>query len=143
MSDIEKNIENIISNEEEVFDGAFSFIIPTPDMLRNTEARLGFRIPEQYRWFLDTFGSGGVLFDFLGFDDDGRCLFADATEEKRGLGLPSELLVIEDCREFVNAIDVRSGKVVSWSPEDGDGVIEENESFCDYFLECIVNALES
>ena len=66
----------------------------------------------------------------------------DATEEFRRAGLPDCMLVIEDCGEFVNAIDVRNGKVVSFSPEDGDGVIEENDSFCDYFLECIVNVLE-
>ncbi len=142
MTETEKNIENIIENESEVFAGAFSMLIPTQDQLRNAEARLGFRIPEEYRWFLNTYGSGGVMFDFLGFGEDGVCRFAEVTEQQRELGLPYEMLVIEDCREFVNAIDVRSGKVVSFSGDDGDGVIEENDSFCDYFLECIINTLE-
>ena len=142
MTEIERNIERVIDNEEEIFLDAFSYIIPDQDMLRKAEVRLGFRIPEEYLWFLGKYGRGGVMFDFLGFDEDGSCHFADATEYHRSAGLPDGMLVIEDCGEFVNAIDVRSGKVVSFSPDDGDGVIEENESFCDYFLECIVNVLE-
>ena len=142
MTEIERNIERILENEEEVFHDSFSYIVPDEDMLRKAEARLGFRIPEQYLWFMKKYGSGGLLFDFLGFDQSGNCHFADVTEEMRLSGLPDWMLVIEDCGEFVNAIDVRSGKVISFSPDDGEGAIEENDTFCDYFLECIVNALE-
>ena len=99
MTEIERNIERILENEEEVFHDSFSYIVPDEDMLRKAEARLGFRIPEQYLWFLKKYGSGGLLFDFLGFDQSGNCHFADVTEEMRLSGLPDWMLVIEDCGE--------------------------------------------
>ena len=60
---------------------------------------------------------------------------------KRLFGLPTELLVIENCDEYVVCIDSSNGKVVSWSKYDKDGVIAVANDFYEYFMDSVENAI--
>ncbi len=62
---------------------------------------------------------------------------------EREFGLPKELLVIEDCDEYVHCIDTVSKQIVSWSKYDNDGIIKVADDFYKYFLDNIDNAIEN
>lgn len=136
-------IKNIINSNSEVFEGAFLMRKPSEEELAEAEKMLGFSIPDEYRWFLNEYGHGGFFFEFLGVGLNGRALFAEETLHEREYGLPHELMVIENCDEFVECIDTSSGKIVSWSKHDNDGIIERAEGFYEYFIECLDNAIEN
>ena len=57
--------------------------------------------------------------------------------------MPKELLVIEDCDEYVSCIDTVSKEIVSWSKHDNDGIIKVADGFYEHFLDCIDNAIEN
>ncbi|MEE1126093.1 MAG: SMI1/KNR4 family protein [Acutalibacteraceae bacterium] len=136
-------ILELINSNEEIFGDAFFKRYPTDEELEKAESDLGFKIPEEYVWFLKTFGWGGFLFEFLGYGFNGSAMLVDKTLEEREYGLPENLLVIENCDEYVHCIDVVTKEVVSWSCYDKDGVIKVNDNFYDFFLDNIDNAIEN
>lgn len=50
---------------------------------------------------------------------------------------------MENCDEWLYCIDSSNGKVVSWSPYDGDGVVEVYEDFDSYLLDRFNDAIEN
>ena len=124
-----------------MFENAFLMRFPTAEELSEAKERLGFAIPEEYAWFLKTFGHGGVFFEFLGYGINGNALLVEKTLYERQFGLPKELLVIENCDEYVVCIDSLNGRVVSWSKHDKDGVIAVADDFYQYFMDRIENAI--
>lgn len=109
----------------------------------DVEKALGFEISEEYVWFLKTYGHGGIFFEFLGYGLNGSAIFINKTIWEREYGLPKELLVIEDCDEYVRCIDTVSKEIVSWSKHDNDGIIKVADGFYEHFLDCIDNAIEN
>lgn len=95
-------------------DGSFTKIAPNQAMLEQAESRLGFSIPEQYLEFLNTYSQGGFGFEILGVGFDGSVSFLEETLEYREDGLPENLLVVENCDEWLYRIDSDTGGVVSW-----------------------------
>lgn len=138
---MKEKILNLISSNPEVFENAFLMRFPTDDELEKAKELLGFEIPEDYVWFLKTYGHGGFFFEFLGYGINGAAMLVDKTLHERKFGLPAELLVIEDCDEYVVCIDSLNGKIVSWSKYDKDGVIAVSDNFYEYFIERIENAI--
>ena len=138
---MESMITNKIASNAEVFEAAFLMRFPTAEELSEAKERLGFAIPEEYVWFLKTFGHGGFFFEFLGYGINGNALLVEKTLYERQFGLPTELLVIENCDEYVVCIDASNGSVVSWSKHDRDGVIAVADDFYQYFMERIENAI--
>lgn len=139
----EKILELINSNEEIFGDDAFLKRFPTDEELQKAENDLGFKIPEEYVWYLKTFGHSLCFFEFLGYGLNGKAIFVTQTLEEREYGLPENLLVIENCDEYVHCIDVVTKEVVSWSCYDKDGVIKVNNNFYEFFLDNIDNAIEN
>lgn len=140
---MQQKILTLISDNPEVFESSFLLRFPTDEELTNAEIQLGFNIPNEYIWFLKTYGHGGFFFEFLGYGLNDTAIFVDETLHERKFGLPTNLLVIEDCDEYVVCIDTINNKVVSWSKHDKDGVISVAESFYDYFLNRIKNAIDN
>ena len=104
---------------------------------------LGFVIPEEYVWFLKTYGHGGFFFEFLGYGLNGKAVFVEKTLQEREFGLPKELLVIENCDEYVYCININSKEIISWSKYDNDGIIKVASNFFEHFLNNIDNAIEN
>ena len=141
LKHMQEKIRNKIASHAEVFENVFLMRFPTADELSEAKERLGFAIPEEYVWFLKTFGHGGFFFEFLGYGINGNALFVEKTLYERQFGLPAELLVIENCDEYVVCIDSLNGRVVSWSKHDKDGVIAVADDFYQYFMDRIENAI--
>ena len=140
---MKNEIIEIIENNEEVFGDAFLMRFPTDEELADAEKVLGLEIPEEYVWFLKTYGHGGFFFEFLGYGLNGNAIFVTKNLHEREFGLPKELLVIEDCDEYVHCIDTISKAIVSWSKHDNDGIIKVADDFYKYFLDNIDNAIEN
>lgn len=138
-----EKIVTLIEQNEEVFNNAFLRRFPSEDELQTAEDILGLKIPEDYKWFLQKYGHGGFFFEFLGYGLNGKAMFVEETLKQREYGLPLDLLVIENCDEYVVCINVNSGNVVSWSRSDNDGGIKMEDSFLAYFLDCVENAIDN
>ena len=136
-------IVGLIESNKEVFEDAFLMRFATEEELSDAENALGISIPEEYVWFLKTYGHGGFFFEFLGYGLNGNALFVKKTLHEREFGLPKELLVIEDCDEYVHCIDTNSHTIVSWSKHDKTGIIKVADDFYEHFLDNIYNAIEN
>ena len=68
-------------------------------------------------------------------------LFVRETLKQRENGLPENLMVIENCDEYVVCINADNGNIVSWSNYVNDGMIVKQTCFEDYFIDCIENAI--
>lgn len=143
MNEKQEKIEKIIEENALVFETAFLKRFPSKDELHEAENMLEIKIPKEYIWFLNTYGHGGFFFEFLGYGKNGKALFAEKTLSEREKGLPKELLVIENRDEYVVCIDIASGKIVSWSNNDKDSIIEMFDDFYEYFMDCVDNALDN
>lgn len=96
--------------------GDFTHVVVRDDVLSNAETVLNINIPEQYRWFLKNYGHGGIGgIETLGMGKNGRIIFVDETIKYRSYGLPNELIMIENCDEWIYCINTRNEKIVMWS----------------------------
>ena len=138
---MQEKIANKITSNPEVFENSFLMRFPTEKELSKAKDLLGFDIPNEYVWFLKTYGHGGFFFEFLGYGINGNAILVEKTLYERKFGLPTELLVIENCDEYVVCIDSSNGKVVSWSKYDKDGVIAVANDFYEYFMDSVENAI--
>ena len=138
---MKNKVRELIENNKEVFEYAFLMRFPTAEELSEAKNRLGFAIPDEYAWFLKTFGHGGFFFEFLGYGINGNALLVEKTLYERQFGLPKELLVIENCDEYVVCIDSSNGRVVSWSKHYKEGMIVVANDFYQYFMDRIENAI--
>ena len=95
--------------------GDFTYADVTSSMLDEAERRLGVTLPEEYRYFLMNYGHGGIGgIEVLGVGKNGELIFEDLTLEYRSLGMPVELVVIENCDEWMYCINTRNNHVVEW-----------------------------
>ena len=58
---------NKITSNPEVFENSFLMRFPTEKELSKAKDLLGYDIPNEYVWFLKTYGHGGFFFEFLGY----------------------------------------------------------------------------
>ncbi len=134
-----KTIETMISQHGDK--GSFTHVAPTEEMLTEAQEVLGFPIPEQFLEFLNTYGHGGIGFEVLGIGFDGSMPFLEETAEYREDGLPGNLLVVENCDEWLYCIDADSGEVVSWYFDDDPSV--DYPCFDDYLIDRLNDAIEN
>ncbi|WP_246188018.1 SMI1/KNR4 family protein [Paenibacillus tengchongensis] len=93
--------------------------------IAEVEDKLKVVLPEDYKWFLQHYGSGGIFgADILGFGKSSLPSVISTTVRLRNFGLPHQYIVIEDCGEFAYCLDtgeLSDGKcpVVSWDREAG------------------------
>ena len=120
---------------------SFTKIAPTQEMLAEAQQKLGFPLPEQFIEYLNAYSHGGVGFEILGVGFDGSMAFLEETLEYREDGLPANLLVVENCDEWLYCIDANSGEVVSWYFDDDLSV--DYPCFDDYLLDRLNDAIEN
>ena len=120
---------------------SFTKIAPTQEMLAEAQQKLGFPLPEQFIEYLNAYSHGGVGFEILGVGFDGSKAFLEETLEYREDGLPANLLVVENCDEWLYCIDANSGEVVSWYFDDDLSV--DYPCFDDYLLDRLNDAIEN
>ena len=123
-------------------DSFFTHAPFTDEMLGAAQCELGVVLPTQYVDSLKEFGHGGVAgVSIEGVGCDGSLIFVEDTIEYRGLGMPSNLVIVENIDEWVYCIDCDTGHIVSWSQLDG--VRDEYDDFdafvIDEFTEAIAN----
>ena len=96
--------------------GDFSHAIVTEEMIHASEERLRVDLPEEYKQFSKTFGHGGIGgVEVLGVGKNGAMVFEKETIKYRTYGMPNNLLIIENCDEWVYCLNTNNGKVVMWS----------------------------
>lgn len=132
-------IKNLIAQYEDR--GSFTHKAPTKEMLETIKNKLGFNVPDQYLEYLNNYSHGGIGFEILGIGFDDSISFLEDTVEYRKEGLPVNLLVVENCGEWLYCIDVNTGEVVSWSADEKPEV--EFATFDDYILDRLNDAIEN
>lgn len=133
-------IEKLVCEYQE--EGDFTRVPPTSEMLVAVKEKLGVTLPEQYLEYLNAYSHGGIAgVEILGIGLTGRAIFLDETLEYRDEGLPENLVVIENCDEWLYCIDCSNGSVVSWEI-DGD-VEHVSDSFDEFLLSEYTDAVEN
>ena len=136
---VNKKISDLISKDGK--ENSFTRVVPTKRMLEKVKEQLGFSVPEQFLEFLNKYSYGGFGFEIYGIGFDGSIAFLDETLEYRKIGLPENLLVIENCDEWLYCIDTNTDKVVSWYP-DGEPCVDFS-CFDDFLLERLNDSIEN
>jgi len=121
--------------------GDFTHALVSGLQLEEAEQKLGIKLPDQYVDFLKQYGHGGIAgIEIIGIGINGNLLFVNETLKYRKYGLAANLVVIENCDEWLYCIDCNTGNVVSWS--DGD-VENSYSSFDDFLLDRFADAIEN
>ena len=133
-------IFEVIKKYEE--DGDFTHYEVSEDIIDDMEKQLQLKLPKEYVDFLRLFGHGGLVgFEVLGVGKNGNYVFCNVTIRYRKIGLPNELIVIEDCDEWVYCIDTKDNTVVMWAQDENIKVAYD--SFMDYLSDRVQDALEN
>lgn len=107
-------IKSLIAENE--IDGDFTRVVPTPEMIESAQEQLQVAIPQQLLEYLNEYSHGGVAgVEILEVGPTGTMLFLETTLRYRQYGLPHNLLVVENCGEWLICLDCNTGEVVSWS----------------------------
>jgi len=123
--------------------GDFTYAVVTEDMLNKAEKRLGVRLPEEYKNFLKKFGHGGIGgIEVLGIGKNGVMIFEKETLRYRTYGLPNELIIVENCDEWVYCVNSLDGKVVMWS-RGSSGYSQVFDNFETYLYDRVNDMLEN
>jgi hypothetical protein len=87
--------------------------------------KLGVELPESYKWFLTTYGSGGSFgVDILGVAKLNIASVVNETESYRNLGMDKDLVVIEDIGEYAYCLHTSKMEndecpVIAWNISGG------------------------
>ncbi|KXZ17814.1 hypothetical protein AXI59_00760 [Bacillus nakamurai] len=112
----------------------------TEDQISEIEENLNVSLPESYKWFLMTYGSGGAFGTMiLGYDSCGADVVEQTNDYRKFYGLADGLVVIEYVDEFSYCLDTNKmtdGEcpVVLWDNNDGYGRTV-SDSFLEFFIE--------
>ncbi|GHU61387.1 hypothetical protein FACS189418_0970 [Clostridia bacterium] len=120
--------------------GDFTHVEVTKDMLDEAEKELNLNMPKEYVWFLQQFGHGGI--EVIGVGKNKTLTFVKETLKYRMYGLPSELITIENCDEWVYCINSIDEKIVKWS-QSNSRYIEVFDNFEAYLQDRMNDILEN
>ncbi|MBQ4360575.1 MAG: SMI1/KNR4 family protein [Proteobacteria bacterium] len=133
------DITQLIQQHES--DGSFTHTKVSNEMLCNAENCLSIKLPEQYKEFLLQYGHGGLDgFEVIGIGKTGKLLFVNVTLAYRPHGLSDNLIVIENCDEWLYCINCNDGCVVCW--EHGL-VAPAFDCFDSYLLDRLKDSIEN
>ncbi len=147
--ELEKKIDIVC--EEEGVSKSDIFCIPDRSIVKEisqVEKYLGLKLPDSYKWFLETYGSGGMdTFDFFGIESDREDIslytVVYATDDYRKKGMKKELVVIQDYGDYVKCIDTskcnenNESPIVNWSCYDNGDIDFVSDAFINYFWEIL------
>lgn len=132
-------IQNLIKQYEAK--GDFTYTIITPKQIEEVQTMLCSNLPGKYLEFLRTYGHGGIGgVEIIGVGKNGTLLFVKETMKYRELGLPDNLIVIENCDEWLYCIDCNNSQVVSWSNQSVEVAYPD---FDTYLLDRFTDAAEN
>ena len=147
----QKQIEAFFEIHEDMLptDEYFTRIAPSDEEIMELERELSISIPDDYRWFLKTFGVGGIYFEIYGYLD-GMFTCIEPTlrarnelKERAAYGEefefdPEKILIVSYTEVYDLGIDTETGKVVVIA---GDYTYFDSNCFCEYLLsemECTI-----
>lgn len=112
------------------------------------EKKLDVNLPNSYKWFLQTYGMGGIFgVEILGCGKSILPSVVIQTERYRDLGLPKDYVVIENCDEFAFCLVTskmvnNECPVASWDRIDGFGG-ERWNTFLEFIGDRLTEAKEN
>lgn len=131
--------EMILQYEQE---GDFTHAKVSDEVIAEAEHMLSVKLPEQYIEFLKEYGNGGICgVSTIGVGLDSSLIFVEETLNYRDEGLPSYLVVIENCDEWLYCIDTQTQKIVSW--DMNNYIKPEYDSFDSYLVDQMCDAIEN
>jgi len=134
-----EQIKKLIEEYEEP--GDFTYPNASKELLDDAATTLKTSIPEQYVDFLCRYGHGGIGgIEIIGIGKSGTPLFVSETMKYRELGLPENMIVTENCDEWIYCINGKNGKIFSWSNESME---EAYPDFDTYLLDRYGDAAEN
>ena len=138
---MKEEIKKLIEEYSE--DMFFTGEISSDDIIEGAVTELGVNIPNDYIWFLKNYGQGGIgAVEILGISKINKAVFKDKTLEYRNYGLSDNLIVVENCDEWLYCIDVDTEKVVSW--DRTNGVLGERyDTFLDFIIDRFNDEIEN
>lgn len=89
--------------------------------INSIQNELGVELPESYKWFLTTYGSGGLYgVNILGVAKSNRATVVVNTKRYRDLGMDKDLVVIEDAGEYayclyISEMENNECPVIAWN----------------------------
>lgn len=128
---IKQQIE-IAGNEFYITGGVSDSLIDKINNLLNIE------LPDDYRWYLKNYGSGGIAgTEIIGIAYNEALECVDVTKRYQMLGLKNNYLVFYDAGESVYCLDLNNSNskkspIIMWDTETDDYI----KIYCS-FLECV------
>ncbi|MBM7645659.1 hypothetical protein JOD45_001877 [Scopulibacillus daqui] len=147
-----EKIIKIIKDNKDIDAGDFTDGVDE-NTVKNLENELKVTLPESYKWFLLNYGSGGLYgVDILGVGLVGvkqinQASVVKVTKEYRDVDLDKDLVIIEDCGEYMYCLDTSQMQnaecpVVSWDQMGGIGIVIAN-NFYDFLYDRLSNGKEA
>lgn len=123
--------------------GDFTHTPFTEEMLKEAQNTLQLILPPKYVDFLQKFGHGGIGgIAVLGVGKNGQLVFVNDTLTCREYSLPQNLIVIENCDEWLYCINADTGVIVMWS-YDCDTVDAAYQDFDEYLGDRLKDEIEN
>ncbi|WP_113928089.1 SMI1/KNR4 family protein [Bacillus sp. P14.5] len=106
-------------------------------------------LPESYKWFLSTYGSGGLFgVDILGVAKSNRAPVVVTTIRHRDLGMDKDLVVIEDFGEYAYCLNISEMEknecpVIAWNNPGGLDDYNTAKNFYEFLSQRLLDAKEA
>lgn len=117
--------------------------------INSIQNELGVELPESYKWFLTTYGSGGLFgVDILGVAKSNRAPVVVNTKRYRDLGMDKDLVVIEDAGEYAYCLYISEMKnnecpVIAWNRPGGLDNYNTAKDFYEFLSQRLLDAKEA
>lgn len=111
--------------------------------------KLGVELPDSYKWFLNTYGSGGLFgVDILGIGKSNVASVVIVTESYRDLEMNENLIVIEDAGEYAYCLDSSNMEnnecpVIVWNRQGGLDDFNTAKNFYKFLSQRLLDAKEA
>ena len=117
--------------------------------INSIQNELGVELPESYKWFLTTYGSGGLFgVDILGVAKSNRAPVVVNTKRYRDLGMGKDLVVIEDAGEYAYCLHIGEMEnnecpVIAWNRPGGLDDYNTAKDFYEFLSQRLLDAKEA
>ncbi|MEH7030420.1 SMI1/KNR4 family protein [Bacillus wiedmannii] len=140
-----EELTNFIKEHEEIddFTGGVN-----ESQVYAVQYRLSVELPDSYKWFLNTYGSGGLFgVDILGIGKSNIASVVIVTEDYRGLEMSDNLVVIEDAGEYAYCLDMSHMEnnecpIIAWNRQGGLDDYSTAKNFYEFLSQRLIDAKE-